>query len=141
MGDAAELDIAERLKYAGGLCVPRCQTDVPARRPPDDETLKTARESGQVVGSADLPSGYEHALLWSERDGMVDLGTLGGLASRADDISDAGHIVGNSLQLLSPCCPHAFLNSYSAVSMGRGGGYAVRFRPAGDDDHSPARLA
>jgi probable HAF family extracellular repeat protein len=50
---------------------------------------------GQVVGWAFLPSGVEHAFLWTKAGGMRDLGTLGG-TSRALAINDNGQVVGSS---------------------------------------------
>lgn len=52
--------------------------------------------SGQVVGVADTPSG-PHAFLWTEGNGMQDLGALAGdSSSRANHISDHGDVVGAS---------------------------------------------
>jgi probable HAF family extracellular repeat protein len=48
---------------------------------------------GQVVGTSDSLAGWAHAFLWTETDGMIDLGGLGG-ASEAFDINDSGVIVG-----------------------------------------------
>jgi probable HAF family extracellular repeat protein len=48
---------------------------------------------GQVVGTSDSPAGWGHAFLWTETDGMIDLGGLGGV-SEAFDINDSGVIVG-----------------------------------------------
>ncbi|HZV65498.1 MAG TPA: PKD domain-containing protein [Telluria sp.] len=49
---------------------------------------------GQIVGAADLASGYQHAFSWTRRGGMADLGTLGGLASSAIGVNDIGHAAG-----------------------------------------------
>jgi probable HAF family extracellular repeat protein len=53
-------------------------------------------ESGQVVGSADIASGYRHAYIW-KAGAMTDLDTIPpDPQSEAWDISDAGHVVGIS---------------------------------------------
>jgi probable HAF family extracellular repeat protein len=52
-------------------------------------------DSGQVVGFASLPDGYQNA--FSEIDGtMLDLGTLGGGSSYAYGVNNIGEIVGYS---------------------------------------------
>ena len=53
-------------------------------------------EAGQVVGYSS-GAGVMHAFLWTERDGMEDLGTLpGGTNSRALYINSSGQVVGGS---------------------------------------------
>lgn len=50
---------------------------------------------GQIVGLNDFGSGHTTAALWSAGV-ATDLGTLGGLSSFANDITDAGLVVGAS---------------------------------------------
>jgi probable HAF family extracellular repeat protein len=64
-------------------------------------------DAGQVVGSSDSPSGH-HAFLWTQAEGMIDLGTLPSCClSSATAINQAGQIVGVSV---APGTPelHAF---------------------------------
>lgn len=50
----------------------------------------------QVVGYSHYSADYWHAFLWTQADGMKDLGTLGGLRSTARDISAKGVVVGRT---------------------------------------------
>jgi probable HAF family extracellular repeat protein len=56
-------------------------------------------DRGQVVGSSSTPgNAADHAFSWTERGGIVDLGTLGGSGSSyAWAVSDGGQVVGDSL--------------------------------------------
>ncbi len=65
-----------------------------------DETSATAAAiSGgrlEVVGWGDAPGSFQHAFLWTEGRGMIDLGTLGGVVSRAAGINRQGQVVGTA---------------------------------------------
>ena len=63
--------------------------------------------SGQVVGSAGLPSFFSHAFLWHKGSPIQDLGTLGGSTSVAYGINAAGQVVGSAEDSLLN--DHAFL--------------------------------
>jgi probable HAF family extracellular repeat protein len=51
---------------------------------------------GQVVGYADLPSGYERAFIWDEAAGMRSLPAIGGGSTRAIAINDQGQVLGGA---------------------------------------------
>lgn len=52
-------------------------------------------DARQVVGSWRNAAGIEHAFVWTETAGMIDLGTSNGLTSEAVAINAAGHVVGS----------------------------------------------
>ena len=63
-------------------------------------------DSGEVVGFASVPSGYQHAFSMIDSM-MIDLGTLGGGSSYAYGVNSSGEIVGYSW--LADGEQHAFL--------------------------------
>jgi probable HAF family extracellular repeat protein len=66
-------------------------------------------ETGQAPGQGAPPPPGTHAFLW-EQGTMIDLGTLGGPASRANGINNRGQVVGRSQIAGGQDAPdHAFL--------------------------------
>jgi len=69
-----------------------------------------------VVGNVQTESGELLAFLWSRRDGIRYLGTLGGPTTFPSGINDRGEIVGTSRAVLSDAdgtwIPHGFLWRY-----------------------------
>jgi probable HAF family extracellular repeat protein len=81
--------------------------------------------SGQVVGSgatAPEPNDHTYAYSWTQEDGIVDLGTLGGADSFASAVNDGGQTVGQSVTASGEV--HAFLwtQSDGMVDLGTLGG-------------------
>jgi probable HAF family extracellular repeat protein len=59
-------------------------------------SAEAINDLNQVVGFADVAPVQSHAFFYSEQQGMVDLGTLGGENSWAFDINNSHYIVGSS---------------------------------------------
>jgi probable HAF family extracellular repeat protein len=64
----------------------------------NDSYASGINEAGDVAGNGKIDSGQVHAFLWTESDGMVDIGTLATKAtlSVAIGLNDAGQVVGYS---------------------------------------------
>ena len=65
---------------------------------PGPAAALAVNSSGQVVGSSSTsdPVPERHAFMWTQSEGMTDLGTLGGDFSAATDVNELGQVVGNS---------------------------------------------
>jgi probable HAF family extracellular repeat protein len=91
-------------------------------------------ESGQIVGSSNLPgNGAGHAFRYSNGS-MQDLGTLGGTSSSAADINAPGQVVGSS-SLPGNASTHAFVDTDGRMidlgSLGRPFGGATAINASG----------
>lgn len=84
---------------AGGM------VELPSLAGPAGATAINAR--GDAVGWACTGLGYDHAVLWPRRGGVVDLGDLGGGYSRATGIDARGAVVGENRTAAGEI--HAFL--------------------------------
>ena len=56
----------------------------------------TINASGVIAGSSTLPNNDQHAVLWSSKGQINDLGTLGGSNSLANGLNNAGLAVGQA---------------------------------------------
>ena len=63
-----------------------------------DSAAFSVNDAGQVVGTSyrGMGGGYNRAFSWTEKGGMVALGTLGGDVSSAAAVNDKGQAVGYS---------------------------------------------
>jgi probable HAF family extracellular repeat protein len=57
---------------------------------------RAINDAGQIVGLISFPGNVTHAMRWTRRDGIRDLGTLGGPSSVATGITGSGEIFGAS---------------------------------------------
>jgi probable HAF family extracellular repeat protein len=74
---------------------------------PDDVSMATAINNRGQVATVRWTGSAEHAAVWQAGGGVVDLGTLGGIASHADAIDESGRVAGTSLTATNE--QHAFL--------------------------------
>jgi probable HAF family extracellular repeat protein len=56
-------------------------------------------DAGQVVGYSVIPTGYDHAFLWTPADGMVDLNTLLDSSGKGWELTEA-HAINNYGQII-----------------------------------------
>ena len=78
-------------------------------RIPNSHWANAVSDDGRVVGAGfgNPVLGRIHAFTWTERDGVVDLGTLGGPWGEATDVNSSGRVVGRSVT--SSGLLHAFV--------------------------------
>ena len=86
---------------------------------------------GQVVGYATSAAGPQRAFLWQD-GGMTELGTLGGSASLANALNDAGQVVGTSRTTTGSSATNPFLWEGGVMTdLGVGPGTAYGINDAG----------
>jgi probable HAF family extracellular repeat protein len=72
-------------------------------------------DSGHVVGDSSIADDAErHAFSWTPAGGMIDLGTLGGLATQAYAVNARGQVVGYS-STADNTADHAALWSFGGL--------------------------
>jgi uncharacterized repeat protein (TIGR01451 family) len=74
-----------------------------------------ANDAGEVIGDAQVASGFSHATRWDVDGVPEDLGTLGGLGSNARALTADGTVVGSALTAQSQ--PRAFRTTLSGMVM------------------------
>lgn len=94
---ATEDVVALGVLGAFALGLPLNDADLPGAKRAGSSKAWAVNSHGHVVGESETESGGTHAFLWTEEDGMRDLGTLGGPVSRALAINDEGAVVGESM--------------------------------------------
>jgi len=78
---------------------------------------------GEIIGFAYLDGDLEyHAFLWTQQEGMIDLGTLGGCCSTATAVSNSGKVVGYSSTASGDTHPFLWTKQCGMVDLGTLGG-------------------
>jgi probable HAF family extracellular repeat protein len=73
----------------------------------------------QVVGSSTTSIGASHAFIWTQSEGMTDLGVLSGrLHSYAQAINESGQVVGSSDGNSLPRRPFIWSKKYGMIDLG-----------------------
>ena len=65
-------------------------------------------DNGMIAGTSANAEGHIHGVLW-QNEHMIDLGTLGGVESRALGLNNRGQVIGDSETSLNDKNTHAFL--------------------------------
>lgn len=63
---------------------------------PNTASIVVLNNAGQIAGNYKDDKGNEHGFIWSNSQGFLDIGTLGGSFTRVYDMNDLGQIVGQS---------------------------------------------
>jgi probable HAF family extracellular repeat protein len=95
---------------------------------PGEHAVTRINNAGQVVGWSENADGALHAFRYTDGPGIEDLGTLGGLHSRAHDINDAGWIVGRSRVINGNNNAFVFRDDTGLVDLGEGAAIAINNR-------------
>jgi probable HAF family extracellular repeat protein len=91
-------------------------------------------DAGQVVGDSDIDgSSFQHAFLWTETDGMRDLGDLGGGYSRAIAVNTSGVVAGNSILANGEQRAFVWIDGQGMRSLGSLGGGSSEASALGED--------
>jgi probable HAF family extracellular repeat protein len=78
-----------------GLVWAQTPIDLIPRNGPYGGVATGLNDNGQIVGF-DGVNFFEHAFSWTATGGLIDLGTLGGVRSRATAVNASGQVVGDS---------------------------------------------
>ena len=118
VGDSSNGDIDIRgnaiqraFLYSAGALTDVGALDLGSNNPANNSSFSSGiNASGQIAGTSNIfDNSASHAVLYTSRGGITDLGTLGGFYSNGRGINSSGHVVGDSLT--AGFAVHAFLYS------------------------------
>jgi probable HAF family extracellular repeat protein len=85
--------------------------------------LGVVNDSGQIVGSSSISGDAEsHAFSWTATGGMIDLGTLGGIASSARAVNASGQVVGAAATADDELHAFSWTATHGMIDLGTLGG-------------------